>query len=88
MGLRQVCMMSSWTCNCFICLWMGLQEWKARIINAGVCLNERDGRQCRMSSFLFPDDTVLTADSEECLQRMANEMGSGVWKEKAEGKCE
>ena len=28
-------------------------ELNARIINAGVCLNKRDGRQCRVSSLLF-----------------------------------
>ena len=28
-----------------------------------------------MSSLLFADDVVLIAASEECLQKMANEMG-------------
>ena len=49
-------------------------EWKAWIMNAGVCLNERDGRQYRASSLLFTDNAVLIADDEECLQRMLNEM--------------
>ena len=72
-GLRQGCVMSPWLFN----LYMDgvVREWKARIMNAGVCLNERDGRQCRVSSLLFADDAVLIADSEECLQRMVNEMG-------------
>ena len=72
-GLRQGCVMSPWLFN----LYMDgvVREWKARIMNAGVCLNESDGRQCRVSSLLFADDAVLIADSEECLQRMMNEMG-------------
>ena len=40
------------------------------ILNAGVCLIGRDGRQCVQ----FANDAVHIADSEECLQRMVNEM--------------
>ena len=44
-------------------------------MNAVGCKNERDGRQSRVSSLLVADDAVLIADSEECLQRMEDEMG-------------
>ena len=63
-------MMSPWLFNLFMD--GAVREWKARIMNAGVCLNEINGRQCRVSSLLFSDDIVLIADSEECLQRMVN----------------
>ena len=53
-------------------------EWKARIMNSAVYLDERDGRQYRMSSLLFMDDVVMIVDSEEW-QRMVNEVnGAGV----------
>ena len=42
-----------------------LREWKVRSLNAGVCLNGRDGRQCRVRSLLVADDAVLITDSEE-----------------------
>ena len=42
-------------------------------MNAGVCLNKRGGRQCRVSSLLFAVDAVLIADSVTCLQGMENE---------------
>ena len=37
----------------------------------------KEMEECRMSSFLFADDAVpvMIADSEECLQRMVNDMG-------------
>ena len=31
-------------------------------MNVGICLNERDGRQCRINSVLFADDAALIAD--------------------------
>ena len=46
-------------------------------MNAGACLNKRDGRQCRVSSLQatsFSDDAVLIVDSEVYLQMMVNEM--------------
>ena len=44
-------MMSPWLFNMFMDGVM--KEWKARIMNAGVCLSEKDGRQCRVKSLLF-----------------------------------
>ena len=52
-GLRQRCVMLPWLLNSSM---DGVvREWKTRIMNAGVCLNETDGRQCRLSSLLFSD---------------------------------
>ena len=48
-------------------------------MKVGVCLNEGDGKQCRVNSLLFADDAVLIADNEECLLRMTIEM-SVAWK--------
>ena len=72
-GLRQGCVMLLWQFNSF----MGgfAREWKARIMNARVRLNERDGRQCSVSSLLLADDAGLIAVGEERLQRMVNKMG-------------
>ena len=61
MWLKQGCVLSSWLFNLFMDA--AIREWKAKIMNAGVCLNERDGRH-RVSSLLFADDAVLIADSE------------------------
>ena len=72
-GLSQGCVMLPWLFNLFM---DGVaREWKARILNAGVYLNEGDGRHFRVSSLLFADDAVLVAVNEECLQRMATEIG-------------
>ena len=51
-----------------------VRQLNASITNAGVCLNQRDGRQRSVSSLLFSDDEVLIAEGEECLQKMLNEM--------------
>ena len=50
-------------------------------MNAGVCLNERDGRWC---SEQFADAAVLIADSNECLQSMV--VNVGVCLNKRDGK--
>ena len=65
-----------------------ISEWKAGILNAGICLSGRDGLLCRVSSLLFVEDAVLFADCENYLQRMMNQSESGLWEVKAEGKCE
>ena len=65
-GLRQGCVMSPWLLNLFM---DGVvRERKGKDHECGVCLNQKDGRQCKVSSLWF-------ADSEECLQRNVNEMG-------------
>ena len=63
-GLRQVCVLSPWLFN--FLMDGAIKVWKARIMNACVCLDEREGRQCRVSSFLFADDVVMISDGEEC----------------------
>ena len=57
---------------------MGIQESGrivTRIVNTGICLNERDEKQCRVSLLLLADDAVLIVDSAWCLQGMVNEIG-------------
>ena len=55
-SMRQGCVLSALLYNLFM---DGvLREWKARILNVGVCLDERDGRKRRVSS-LFADVAVL-----------------------------
>ena len=63
-GLRQGYGMSQCLCNLFMDGVM--KDWRAGIMNAGVCLNERDRRQCRVNSLLY-------ANNAECLQRMVDE---------------
>ena len=63
-GLSQEYVMSPLLFNAFI--YAIMRERKARIINIDVCENDRDGRQCRMSSLLFADEAEPIADSEEC----------------------
>ena len=60
--LTQRYVMAPWMFNLFM---DGvLSEWKASILNAGVCLNGRDGGQCGVSSLLFEDGEVLHTDGE------------------------
>ena len=61
-GLRQGCVMSPWMSNLFMD--GAVKKWEVRIMNASVCLNERDERQFGVSSLSIAVDVVQTADSE------------------------
>ncbi len=76
MGVRQGCVMSPWLFNIFMdgCM----REMKCKVVNAGAKLRLH-GEVWSVVTCLFPDDTVLLAESEGDLQRVVYEFCS-VWK--------
>ena len=71
-GLRQGCVMSPWLFNMFMDAVM--KKVKEEAGDVGVTLrNERRNIEWKVDWLMFADDSVLLGDSEEKLERLAQE---------------
>ena len=67
-GLRYEYVMLSWLFN--LSMNEAARDWKARIMNAGVYWDERDIRQCRVSSSLIANVSVMIADERSAYRKL------------------